>query len=443
VSARPRAARPAWALALATLLVALAALEAFSCVALRVSEGRWVGLDDLAAARSRSGAGERGAALGAEAEGARPVREGRVLHPYLGYVMDPRLSARGVEIAGLDRLSVELGFPRNRAPLLQPRDPRRAVIGVFGGSVADILADAGAESLREALAEAPALRGREIVVLSVAAPGYKQPQALMTLNYLLVLGAHFDAVVNLDGVNELALPESELLPLGVAPFYPRGWYTRAADLAPDLRLAVGRVAFLEDLRRRSADLFSLAPLRWSRSAGLLWSLADRRLASSVAAAETAMLARPKGHNPQAQGPRLPEDVAARTRVVEVWQRSSLQMARLCDGLGVPYFHFLQPNQYVPDSKPMDDAERKVAFRAASPMRLPVEQGYARLRAAGAELAAEGVGFHDLSGLFEGVREPIYVDDCCHLNGLGNRLLGAAVGRAMAKAPALAAPPPAN
>ena len=183
--------------------------------------------------------------------------------------MDPRRAAPGVALAGLDALSVELGFPRNRESLLEPRDPRRAVIGVFGGSVADILSEAGAASLRDALAAAPGLRGREIVVLSVAAPGYKQPQALMTLNYLLALGAHFDAVVNLDGVNDLALPESELAPLGVAPFYPRGWYTRAADLSPELRLAVGRAAWLEDLRRRSAVLLH-APLRWSRTAGLLF-----------------------------------------------------------------------------------------------------------------------------------------------------------------------------
>ena len=137
-------------------------------------------------------------------------------------------------------------------------------------------------------------------------------------------------------------------------------------------------------------------MRWSRTAGLLWSLADRRFASGVAEAENAVLARPKGHSPQAQGPRLGEGVDATTRVVEVWQRSSLQMARLCGGLGIPYFHFLQPNQYVPDSKPMDEAERRVAWRDDSPMHRPVAEGYARLRAAGAELAAEGVAFEDLS-----------------------------------------------
>jgi hypothetical protein len=431
-----RARAPRWTFAIATLLVVALALEAFSCGALALTEGRWVGLDELGAARAQRSAGE----LGTAGEGGVPMRDGRLLHPYLGYVMDPRLAAPGVARAGLDRLSVELGFPRNRAPVLLPRDPARAVIGVFGGSVADILAVSGADALREALADAPRFRGREIVVLSLAAPGYKQPQALMTLNYLLALGAHFDAVVNLDGVNDLALPDAELAPLGVAPFYPRGWYTRAADLGPELRLAVGRVALLENFRRGAADFFSRAPWRWSRTAGLVWSLADRQLASRVATAERAVLARPRGHDAQAQGPRLEDGVDDRTRVARVWQRSSLQMARLCEGLGIAYFHFLQPNQYVPDSKPLGEAERRVAFRADSPMRAPVADGYARLRAAGAELAAQGVAFHDLSDVFRDVREPVYVDDCCHLNGLGNRLLGAAVGGAVAIQPVFAALP---
>jgi hypothetical protein len=432
-SARSRRAR--WTFALATLLVVVLSLEAFSCAALALGHGRWVGLDDLGAARAHRGAGARGTAPDAAGEGGVPVRDGRLLHPYLGYVMDPRLAAPGVARAGLDRLSVELGFPRNRAPVIQAPDPSRAVIALFGGSVADILAVAGAEALRAALAETPAFRGRELVLLSLAAPGYKQPQALMTLNYMLALGAHFDAVVNLDGVNDLALPAAELEPLGVASFYPRGWYTRAADLGPELRLAVGRIAVLEELRRGAADFFSHAPWRWSRTAGLVWSLADRRLAARVAAAEQAVLAAPRGRDAQAQGPRLEDGADDGSRVALVWQRSSLQMARLCAGLGIAYFHFLQPNQYVPDSKPLGDAERRLAFREDSPMREPVSEGYALLREAGAELAAEGVAFQDLSGVFREVEEPVYADDCCHLNARGNRLLGAAVGRAIAEASA--------
>ncbi len=429
-------------LAIATGLVAIVALEGFSCAALRVSEGRWLGLADLGAARAGAAEGERGEALTRGPAGR--IRRGRVsvLHPYLGYVMHPRLAASRSRLASaaFHPLSVELGFPHNRESVLQAPDPARAVVGIFGGSVADILTEYGADALRATLEEAPAFRGREIVLLSLAAPGYKQPQALMALNYLLVLGAHFDAVVNLDGVNELALPESELAPLGVAPFYPRAWHARAAQLSPELLRSLGRVAHLEEVRRERALLFSRVPLRWSLTAGLTWSLLDRRLAARAAAAESVLLERRGRYDPQAHGPRLASDDDVQSRAVSVWQHSSRQMARLCASLGIPYFHFLQPNQYVLGAKPMGAAERRIAFREDSPMRLPIERGYARLREAGAALAAEGVAFNDSSNVFVDVAEPAYVDDCCHLDVLGNRLLGTAIGRAMASAPALATPP---
>ena len=76
-----RWAPPALGLALATLLVALAGLELFSCAALRASEGRWLGLDDLAAARAASGAGERGAAPAAAPRAAGPRAKGACCTP--------------------------------------------------------------------------------------------------------------------------------------------------------------------------------------------------------------------------------------------------------------------------------------------------------------------------------------------------------------------------
>src|SRR5690606_22799374 len=127
---------------------------------------------------------------------------------------------------------------------------------------------------------------------------------------------------------------------------------------------------------------------------------------------------------------LPEDPYA--RIAAVWARSSLEMWHLCRGLGITYLHALQPNQYVAGSKPMGDAERAVAWRDDSPFRAGVEGGYPALRAAGAALAAQGLPFADLTDVFADVREPVYIDDCCHLGPRGNALLGAALGRAIAR-----------
>jgi hypothetical protein len=107
------------------------------------------------------------------------------------------------------------------------------------------------------------------------------------------------------------------------------------------------------------------------------------------------------------------------------------MHRLCAAEGMRYHHFLQPNQYVPGSKPMGAAEKAVAYRTDSENRLPVERGYPLLQAEGARLARLGVDFHDLSRLYAAVPQPLYIDDCCHLNREGNAIMGEVVGRVIA------------
>jgi hypothetical protein len=107
------------------------------------------------------------------------------------------------------------------------------------------------------------------------------------------------------------------------------------------------------------------------------------------------------------------------------------MHDLAAARGIAYAHFLQPNQYVPGSKPLSGEERRTGFREDHPYRAVVVEGWPHMRAAGAELRAAGVAFHDLTGLFTERRETLYVDDCCHLNPRGNELLGEAIGRALA------------
>jgi len=108
-------------------------------------------------------------------------------------------------------------------------------------------------------------------------------------------------------------------------------------------------------------------------------------------------------------------------LVALWQRSS----RLLDGLaranGTRYYHFLQPNQYVPESKPMTTDERATAVKATRYAGL-VHTGYPMLQRAGRELRAEGVRFVDLTGAFAGHVEPIYIDACCHVSPHGNAIV---------------------
>ncbi len=105
-------------------------------------------------------------------------------------------------------------------------------------------------------------------------------------------------------------------------------------------------------------------------------------------------------------------------LVGLWQRTSLEMNALSEAYGIRYYHFLQPNQYVPDSKPMSAEEQRIAINKAQNYRSGVQRGYPLLREAGRELTEQGVTFVDLTMMFENDRRVLYTDDCCHLNKRG-------------------------
>lgn len=361
----------------------------------------------------------------------RGLERPQVIHPYLGFIMDA--SRYDVALDGRhDGNAADFGFPHNTDPLFQEPSDQRFIIGIFGGSVARLFAESESGSeLKRLFRSVPRFADREPMLLCLALSGYKQPQQLMSLNYFLSLGAHFDVVINIDGVNEVAHPVMDLVPKEIFPFYPYGWYWRTARLDPDSRRTVGALTCLRDIRARQAIFFSHSPLRYSMAAGLIWTIADRVIETEISKWKLRMV---DGSNVaksfQSRGPRrnyssseeLFRDIAA------VWRRSSLQMHVLCTGRGIEYYHFLQPNQYVEGSKPLSRIERRRAWDAESRWRPGIEAGYPHLLKAGAELHSEGVRFYDLTQIFADVREPLYFDTCCHFNKRGNMILAAEIAR---------------
>jgi hypothetical protein len=106
------------------------------------------------------------------------------------------------------------------------------------------------------------------------------------------------------------------------------------------------------------------------------------------------------------------------------------MATLCSGFGIRYFHFLQPNQYLPGSKVLTAEERHLAFdpKVAETQRVAV--GYPMLIERGRELRAEDIRFVDLTMLFKDDPRTVYRDTCCHLNERGSVVLAEAIAQAI-------------
>ena len=346
-------------------------------------------------------------------------------HPYLGWVHNPQLSKPGKYSGGTISTNW-LGF-RDDSESIYRRSPDTYLIGIAGGSVAWEFSWEAQDVLREKLSAHPLLKGRQIQFIRLALPGYKQPQQLMAYNFLLTLGAEFDAIINIDGYNETVLTINENAQLNTAISYPRAWHARVVAMAdPSVSADAARLLQLRGHRQQMAKSAQTSIWRWSHFYNLIWLMRDR----SAWTEQTDLglnVSKSKRHSFTTHGPEnrfagetLEPEVAA------MWQRCSLQMHYLCRANNTLYLHILQPNQYVPDSKPLSKKELKYYFDPDDASAKFVPRMFPRLQELGRALEAQGVEFSDQTKVFSGVEETLYVDPWCHFNQEGNRLLGIAV-----------------
>ena len=341
--------------------------------------------------------------------------EDEILHPYIGFLPAERVQRGRGGVAS----------PVRDTPTADPA--ARVVIAVAGGSFALQFAEEGLPHLMARLREVPAFRGKTLVGLNAAAGGHKQPQQLMTVAYLLALGERIDVLINLDGFNEIALHPTENAPARVSPTYPRRWHQRVEGvLSREALHAMLERTDVENRRRRMARAFSQAPWRWLNTANLVYLVLDRRREAQLTDVDRQLLSVEQNAEVPlvATGPPIEfkSETEMLTYLVDLWRRSSRTIHGMATGTGIRYYHFLQPNQYVPGAKPMGVAERRDAVRPAAPYRRLVETAYPMLRNAGRALVADGVRFQDLSAAFTDHPEPLYIDNCCHFNKPANLIV---------------------
>ncbi len=356
---------------------------------------------------------------GADRDNAYPFLFEEVIHPYLGYVCNPEINAN----------CTNLGFIDDQETIRR-RSADEVLVGILGGSFAQMWSFEGFPTLEQELSRSRHFAGKRIVPVRAALGGFKEPQQLMTLSYLLALGAEFDLVIDIDGFNEVALHPAENAPHGVFAAFPRAWFARLADVPdPEFRAAQAEVTHLRTERVEAARFFSKTLLRSSVTANLVWRLRDDWLGRALNEQQIAIQNyHPKERPYVANGParEYASEAEMYEDLVSIWKRCSIQLDRLCRANGIRYFQFLQPNQYVPGSKRLDDEEREKAYNALHPYRDGVENGYPLLVREGADLVADGVSFTDLTMIFADVKRRIYADSCCHVNHEGYEIIARAI-----------------
>ncbi len=347
-----------------------------------------------------------------------------LLHPYLGYVSNP-------DIPNV------VGSEMNRYGLFGP-DPLSTqegdfVVAVTGGSVAGLQASRYGSDLLAALQRIPALQNKKVVLANLALGGYKQPQQLMALQFFWALGASFDAVINLDGFNDVALPFADGASQGVVGHFPRNWRLLAGgplDALPEATL----LAILSTRQSIQSwrSFFAHPALRWSNLSLVLWDVISRKSKKKLQRLQTQALTQDTEPPFGLAGPKgFPRDFEGSLKeAIAIWERSSFQMHQACQARGIPYVHLLQPNQYLEGSKPLSDWEKKHAIREDQPYRKGALRGYPGLKEAGTRLRTRGVDFHDLTDVFSETKETLYVDDCCHFNQAGAKLLSQDIAKTL-------------
>ncbi|MFO1003119.1 MAG: hypothetical protein U0936_22525 [Planctomycetaceae bacterium] len=347
------------------------------------------------------------------------------IHPYLGWVHNPQNP--GAENVGQRSTPVNrLGF-RDDGESVYRRADDLFIVGIAGGSVAFQFSWMAEDLLKQRLAEHPRVQGRRIQFVRLALSGYKQPQQLMAYSYLKALGAEFDLIINIDGFNETVLAMEENAVSNTALVYPRSWQARSLVIVDPRNSAdSAKLLSLKGKRQNMARDILASSFRWSPLLNLVWYLRDHKarneltdLGFEISRSQRTSFIHHGPDNPQPKAEIEDESIA-------IWQRCSLAMHQLCQANGTLYLHVLQPNQYVPGSKPLSDFETEKCVDPGGPIEHVVKSLFPRLIEKGREMEARGLAFSDQTQVFSGVTQSLYVDPWCHFNEEGNRLLCEAI-----------------
>lgn len=347
-----------------------------------------------------------------------PIGSTNCIHPYFGWVHNP---------SAAETLTVQDHiFPVNQhgflggANPIQKHTPSRLVIAIVGGSVAQHIALLGEEILKKELEPLH----KEIIIVDLAAAGYKQPQQLLVLNYMMALGAEYDWVVNLDGYNEIALHPGENGLQDVFIAYPQDWYVRMRNEADAVFAPILWERWNNVITRHNwAHFFSTLPraVRCSPTLALTWRLRHNWLTKKILNHERWIFEfRQKGGRRFVEvGPPNPytNEEEMYHRLVELWSKCSSQLHRVCSSQGIRYLHCLQPNQHHKGSKPMGQQEASVASLKTN-YGLAAEKGYPMLISEAERMHQKGIPILDLTMIFKAHPEPLYTDWFCHFNQSG-------------------------
>jgi hypothetical protein len=316
-------------------------------------------------------------------------------HPLFGFMREKNLSLIG---------DLRENHPHNEYRIL-----------LLGGSVAEIFGDwTHIEAiLKQRIA---GLENLDVRLLNLATGGYKQPQQFFILSYLV---DQVDLVINIDGFNELMSHDDDFyFPLEYPIFWNR--YFSENSFNYGLPAAQSAVRFLYQLINLLPQRFGY--LSSSRAYFFFWSNLRTIFFNSFSRLERL------NRNKLNEGRRLmrpPGDLESiGKKNLAVWKKYQSLSALVARSRNLPYISFVQPNQYLKGSKPLSNRETENFINPAWAAFLNPRMKM--LSDTADELAKSGLPVKNLMWIFKHEQQDIYIDNCCHFNDLGNKIMENAI-----------------
>jgi len=349
-------------------------------------------------------------------------QERQMFHPYVGYVGRPSIYTGGKTKANKYGMPSAAGYPYP-----YKKQPNDFVFAVVGGSVAAGFANRGEKFLKTYLHEHGF--NKNVVLINLAKGGYKQPQQLFHLQYALLSGFEFDAVLNIDGFNDLVFA-SHNLDNKINPIFPSGFHMgMLSKMRTSHQFDSRTIKQLSDyysLYENELRLLSLiqeSPFKYSVFFNLLSELWTQRNIIRAKQLEYDLANdSQRTMTEEFRGPQFEPKASKYEIAAKIWQQASEMLYAISKANHLIYIHVLQPNQYVEGSKALSENEKKIAIDPNFKWGIAAREGYRYLISMGKELKHKGIPFYDLTMIFKDSTDDIYVDICCHFENKGNAIM---------------------
>lgn len=349
--------------------------------------------------------------------GREPWMSAYQLHPYFGFITPPSYAELPIKKTSKEQF----------------------IIGIFGGSVAQQFCDYEFEHrvVTKRLQSLPEFQNKEIVLVKFANQAHKQPQQVLILNYFLSVGQELDMVINIDGFNEVALSYLNYK-AGTDVSMPNDYIFSPLvalankDLASEqLELSLEVLQLknrLQNTTNRLSEcrLATCYMLRWAQAKYFFNQYREKVQTLNQRKGE-------EGKDSLVYLKRIEkplDDQEALERIVDLWFNSSRAMSELLTARNIPYFEFIQPNQYYSTNRQFSADETKIALDEKSQYKEGTEKGYPKMLARVSSLQAAGVKVFDAVNVFDETGEIVYRDNCCHYNDVGNEILARHIGQSI-------------